>query len=192
MELTHPITDRNKIDAMADYLYNKNIRDYVLFEIGINLGLRVTDFTKQKVGFYRNAVEQGFIDFEPSKTKRYHKKVRIPISDEMKSLISSYIHERDDNDFMFPSRKGGTAITRQQIYNILTEAANSVGIKENIACHGMRKTFGYWHYKYNNDIRMLMDIFNHTSEQVTLRYIGVTEEEKKDSMKNMNMGVRQI
>ena len=192
MELTHPITDRDKIDAMADYLYNKNIRDYVLFEIGINIGIRVTDFTKQQVGFYRRACELGYIELEPSKTKRMHKKVRVPISDDMLELISSYIKDRLDTEYMFPSRKGGGALTRQQVYNILTDAAEHVGIKENIGCHGMRKTFGYWHYYYNKDIRILMDIFNHSNEDITLRYIGVKDEDKKESMKNMNLGVRTI
>ena len=47
MARVEPIMDRKKLDAMADYLYNKSIRDYVLFELGINLGIRVTDFTHQ-------------------------------------------------------------------------------------------------------------------------------------------------
>ena len=41
----------------------------------------------------------------------------------------------------------------------------------------------------NKDIRMLMMIFNHSEEAVTLRYIGVTEEEKKESMKSMGLGI---
>lgn len=192
MELTHPITDQKQINEMADYLYKKNTRDYVLFEIGINLGIRVTDFTKQTVGFYRQSLDRGYIELVPSKTQRYRKVVRIPIQDDMKELIASYIENKQDYEFMFPSKKGGTALTRQQIYNIITEAAEAAGIQESIGAHGMRKTFGYWHYKYNNDIRMLMEIFNHASEDVTLRYIGVTEEEKKNSMKNMNMGVKKL
>lgn len=196
MELVEPIMDRDKLDAMADYLYNKNKRDYVMFEIGINLGIRVTDFTKQRVYFYRQACEKGYIDFTPSKTKRYGKKVHLPISEDMNALIRSYIKDKDDNEWMFPSRKTlngeQISITRQQVTRILDEAAREVGIKENIGAHSMRKTFGYWHYKYNNDIRMLMEIFNHSSEAVTLRYIGVSNEEKKKSMECMNLGVREI
>lgn len=192
MEFVYPITDRSKLDSMADCLYNKSLRDYVMFEIGINLGIRVTDFTQQKVGFYRNACNTGYIVMTPSKTSKYNKKIQVFLSDELNELIQAYIKDMQDDEWMFPSRKGGTPLTRQQIYRILNDAARSVGIVDNIGCHSMRKTFGYWHYKYNNNIRLLMDIFNHSSEDITLRYIGVTAEEKKNSMKNMNLGIRKI
>lgn len=37
-----------------------------------------------------------------------------------------------------------------------------------------------------------MDIFNHIIEEVTLRYIGVSEERKRESMECMNLGVISI
>lgn len=192
MELVYPITDRHKLDAMADYLYNKSLRDYIMFEIGINIGIRVTDFTQQKVQFYREACEKGFVEMVPKKTAKYNKKVVVPINKDLNKLIQEYIKDKDDTDWMFPSRKKGYSITREQVYRILNEAADAVGITDNIGCHSMRKTFGYWHYYYNHDIRLLMDIFNHSSEEVTLRYIGVSEEKKRESMECMNLGVREI
>lgn len=192
MELVYPITNRKQLDDMADYLYNKNIRDYIMFEIGINIGIRVTDFTQQKVQFYRDACDKGYVEMIPKKTSKYNKKVIVPINKYLNNLIKEYIKEKDDNDWMFTSRKKGYAITRQQVYRILNEAANAVGITDNIGCHSMRKTFGYWHYYYNHDIRLLMDIFNHSSEEVTLIYIGVSEEKKRESMECMNLGVRSI
>lgn len=196
MELVYPITDRAKLDAMADYLFRTNTRDYVLFELGINIGLRVTDFTQQKVGFYRQASQKGYIDMTPEKTKKFNKKVHIPINEDMRELIDSYIKDMDDNDWMFPSRKSingeHTPITRQHIHRILNEAARAVGINDNIGCHSMRKTFGYWHYYYNKDIRLLMDLFNHSDPEVTLRYIGVTDEKKKESMNTMSLGLRKL
>ena len=192
MELVYPITNRKQLDDMADYLYNKNIRDYIMFEIGINIGIRVTDFTQQKVQFYREACNKGYVEMVPKKTSKYKKKVIVPINKDLNSLIQDYIKNMKDDDWMFPSRKHGYSITREQVYRILNEAAEAVGITDNIGCHSMRKTFGYWHYYYNHDIRLLMDIFNHSSEEVTLRYIGVSEEKKRESMECMNLGVRSI
>ena len=79
MEYVYPITDMKKLNLMADYLYNKSIRDYMIFEIGINLGVRVTDFTHQTVAFYRQVCEKGYLEMIPSKTARYNKKIRIPL-----------------------------------------------------------------------------------------------------------------
>lgn len=192
MELVYPITDRKKLDAMADYLYNSSVRDYIMFEIGINLGIRVTDFTQQKVSFYREACNKGYVEMMPRKTSRYKKKITVPINKDLKELIEQYIDGRDNDEWMFPSRKHGHALTRQQIYRILNDAANYVGITDNIGCHSMRKTFGYWHYYYNKDVHMLMEIFNHSDEAVTLRYIGMTHEEQVNSMKQMNLGVKKL
>ncbi|MBO5389225.1 MAG: tyrosine-type recombinase/integrase [Lachnospiraceae bacterium] len=181
-----------KLNLMADYLYNKSIRDYMIFEIGINLGVRVTDFTHQTVAFYRQVCEKGYLEMIPSKTARYNKKIRIPVQEDLRKLIAKYIEGRSDNEPMFVSRDKGGMLGRQQINRIVKDAAKHVGIKENVGCHSMRKTFGYWHYKNNKDIRILMEIFNHSNEEVTLRYIGVTAEEIESSMQCMNMGVRSL
>ena len=192
MELVYPITDREKLNTMADYLYNSNIRDYMMFEIGINLGIRVTDFTQQKVGFYREACRKGYIEMTPKKTSRYNKKIVVPINGDLKEIIEQYIKDKKDDEWMFPSRKHGYSITRQQAYRVLNDASAHANITDNIGCHSMRKTFGYWHYKYNNDVHMLMEIFNHSDEAITLRYIGVTHEEQVSSMEHMNLGVKKL
>ena len=189
MEYVYPITDMEKLNIMAKYLKDKSTRDFVIFELGINLGIRVTDFTKQTVGFYRTVCEKECLEMIPSKTSRYKKKIRIPLQKDLKVLIEKYIDGRDDNEPMFISRDKGGMLGRQQINRIIKEAAEYAGVKENVGCHSMRKTFGYWHYKNNRDIRTLMEIFNHSSEEVTLRYIGVTDEDIAKSMQCMNLGL---
>ncbi len=82
---------------------------------------------------------------------------------------------------MFQSRKGDNKyISTTQAYRILKEAADAVGI-ENFGTHSLRKSWGYWTYKvsrYNSGL--IMDMFNHTSEKITLRYIGITQEAKDE------------
>lgn len=200
--LVQPITDKRKIDKMAQILraQSQGERNYLLFVIGINTGLRVSDYTVMTVGQFREIAERGYIIIVPAKTdKRYideqgnlvgkYKKVRIDLSEELLDCIKKYIEDREDNEYMFPSRKGGTPIKRQTVWLMLDKAAKEAGITENIGAHSMRKTFGYWHYQQNHDIRLLMEIFQHSSEDVTLRYIGVNAEKMKDSMKNMNLGI---
>ena len=200
--LVEPITDLSKINEMANILRSQKNgeRNYLLFIIGINTGLRISDYCQMKVGQWREICERGYIILVPSKTDKRklnedgvlvgkYKKVRIDISDSLKKCIEDYIADKDDSEYMFPSRKGGTPIKRQTVWLILNDAAKEAGITENIGCHSMRKTFGYWHYQQNHDIRLLMEIFQHSSEEVTLRYIGINAEKMKNSMKNMSLGI---
>ncbi|MGG1940439.1 hypothetical protein ABFY57_12185 [Paenibacillus polymyxa] len=46
MEFVQPIRDRKKFETMKKILKSQNIRDYCLFVLGINSGLRVSDLLK--------------------------------------------------------------------------------------------------------------------------------------------------
>lgn len=46
----------------------------------------------------------------------------------------------------------------------------------------MRKTFGYHYYKKTKDVALLMDLFNHSSQSVTLRYIGINQDVMNESI----------
>ncbi|MFN1751427.1 site-specific integrase, partial [Staphylococcus aureus] len=60
-------------------------------------------------------------------------------------------------------------------YRILNHSAKSIGLSE-IGTHSMRKTFGYHYYKKTKDVALLMDLFNHSSQVVKLRYVGISQE----------------
>ena len=79
-------------------------------------------------------------------------------------------------------------MTRRNAYNDIRKIADMFGLGDGIGCHTLRKTFGYWHYKQNKDLEILRQWFNHTSQAVTLRYIGMDEEEKKKSVYGFNPG----
>lgn len=46
MKYVDPIRYERKIQDMKVYLKGKNIRDYVLFTVGINVALRISDLLK--------------------------------------------------------------------------------------------------------------------------------------------------
>jgi len=86
-------------------------------------------------------------------------------------------HNLSQEDCLFSSKKGGH-IGRVQSYRVLREAAEAVGI-ENFGTHSLRKTWGYWTYKMSRyNIGLIMDTFNHSSQRITLRYIGVNQTKK--------------
>ena len=56
------------------------------------------------------------------------------------------------------------------------EACFEAGITARIGTHTLRKTFGYHFYQEYKDIGLLQYLFNHSSQRVTLLYIGITQE----------------
>ncbi|KGG79384.1 recombinase XerD, partial [Caloranaerobacter azorensis H53214] len=103
------------------------------------------------------------------------------LNNALRKAIKIYIKNKNLSyeDYFFPSSKGGH-IGRIQAYRVLKEAANVIGI-ENFGTHSLRKTWGYWTYKVSRyNIGLIMDTFNHSSQKITLRYIGVNQDQKDE------------
>jgi integrase len=152
---------------MKAVLKRKNYRDYLLFVVGINTGLRISDLLQLKVGHTKNS----HIIITEGKTGKIK---RFPINSNLRELLDEYTIGMSDDDYLFPSRKG-EHIGRVQAYRILNDAAKEVGLDE-IGTHTLRKTFGYHHYQRYKDVALLQEIFNHSSPSITLRYIGINQD----------------
>ena len=169
MELVQPIRDKEVIDKFKVELLKGGSRNYLLFVIGINTGLRVSDILPLKVSDVKNKSHIVIKEKKTGKSKRFK------INSNLKNEIDKYIVNMGDNEYLFPSRKGDKPITRVQAYRILNKAADKLGIQE-IGTHTLRKTFGYMHYKKYKDVAILQEIFNHSSPSITLRYIGINSD----------------
>ena len=91
------------------------------------------------------------------------------------------------NEYLFKSQgRINRPITTTQAYRIIKKCANNVAISE-VGTHTMRKTFGYFHYKQFHDVAMLQKIFNHSSPSITLKYIGIEQDEIDQSYYNFSL-----
>lgn len=183
LEIVEPIRSKKKIDAMKKYLKGMNQRDYVLFVLGINSGLRIGDLLKLKI---EDVAPNNRISIREQKTGKIKD---FPLSETCIKAIKEYVKSTGENDgYLFKSRKGmDQAISRIQAYRILNEAAKSIGIKEKIGTHSLRKTFGYWAYQNGVDITRIQKLLNHSSPQITLAYIGITKEELDEVYIQLNL-----
>lgn len=75
-------------------------------------------------------------------------------------------------------------LDRFAAYEIIKTACKKAGIEGKIGTHTLRKTFGYHHYKKFKDVAILQKIFNHSSPSITLRYIGIEQDEIFESYEN--------
>ncbi|NNU94690.1 site-specific integrase [Geobacillus sp. NFOSA3] len=169
-QTVQPIRSKEKIEEIKKLLKKESERDYFLFVMGINCGLRISDMLKLKVGDVRG---KQYIKIKEGKTDKFK---RFRINAALQKEINNYTEGMADEDYLFPSRKGDKPITRVQAYRILNKVAKKVGLEE-IGTHTLRKTFGYHFYKKTHDVAMLQEIFNHSSPSVTKRYIGISQDE---------------
>ena len=177
MEFVQPIRDVKQIETIKKLLRQRSLRDYCLFVLGINSGLRISDLLKLRIS---DISERGKIkDRIRLREKKTNKFKDFPLSNSTKSALKEYLKTREyiENEPLFISRKNKGFLLRQQAYKIINNVAKSVGIKEKIGTHTLCKTFGYHAYNNGYDITLIQKLFNHSSPSVTLRYIGITQEE---------------
>ena len=185
MKFVQPIRDIEKLNEIKDMLKKKNSRNYLLFILGINTGLRVSDLVQLKVKHVRNKEHVIVTEKKTGKDKR------IFITDTLKKDLKGYIEKKSDEEYLIKSRqkdkKGKSKpLSRFMVYYILRNVAKECGLTE-IGTHTMRKTFGYHFYQKYRNIAMLMDLFNHSSEKVTLRYIGINQDILDKAMQNFKI-----
>ncbi len=179
MQFVQPIRDKKKIQQMKAILKSRNYRDYALFTLGVNSGLRISDLLNLKVSdvIYDKGKIKDRITLREKKTG---KTKDFPVGETAKKALKEYLERKnlDKEDHLFPSRKKGNGpISRVQAYRILNEAARLVGIKEKIGTHTLRKTFGYHAYKMGLDLSVIQKLMNHSSPGITLAYIGITQDD---------------
>ncbi|MCJ2173246.1 hypothetical protein C7M22_00288 [Bacillus velezensis] len=71
---------------------------------------------------------------------------------------------------------------------VLSMAAAEYVVLDNIGTHTLRKTFGYHFYRQTKDVAMLQEIFNHSDQRTTLRYIGINRyhEQRQKEIQNIS------
>jgi integrase len=157
------------IAAMKDVLMKQHYRNYFLFVLGINTGLRISDLLSLRVGDVRGKSHIVITEQKTGKLKRFK------INNELQQHISKFTIDKNTAAYLFQSRRGQDRIHRVQAWKILNAAAQEVGLSE-IGTHTLRKTFGYHFYQKYKDVAVLQQIFNHSSPAVTMRYIGINQD----------------
>lgn len=182
MQTVQPIRDRTKLQEMAQFLRNWKERNFVMFMTGIGSAYRITDMLSLQAGDIR---ERDFFILTEGKTGKQR---RMKMDPDLRKLLHEYIKDMPDDEYLFKSREGkNKPMSRTMAYLIIKKAAAAIGLKEQIGCHTMRKTFGYHHYQRFKDAVLLMQLFGHSREDITLRYIGVTQDMIDHSVDRLRM-----
>lgn len=170
MKYVQPIRDKEIIEDIKRKLYEEeDKRNYILFVIGINVGFRISDILPLRV----RDLKKPLLYITEKKTR---KQKAFEMNPTVRRELLSLVHDRPDDEFLIKSREGvNKPLGRSMTYKIMRSITEEYKL-EGIGNHTLRKTYGYHFYKETKDIATLQKIFNHSDPNITLRYIGITQD----------------
>lgn len=201
-----PIKNMDDIIRVSEYLIKrKRWRDYMLFIVGINFGLRVSDLIQLRFANLINdnlTFKDTFPVFEKKtrKTRKVKKNRYITINSAVIEAVTMYLEHTPGislSDYMFRSQSHNGSnlnkpITRCAVDQILKGIGDDLDLNMKISTHTLRKTFAYHQMVMsNNDPRKLLllsKMMGHSSVTVTMDYIGITGDEIEEAYRNLNLG----
>lgn len=201
-----PIKDMETIFRISDYLTaNHRWRDNMLFIVGINFGLRVSDLLMLRFCDLITPeflFKDTFAVFEKkTRNTRSKKKNRyITVNKAAIDAVTLYLQNTPGiklSDYLFRSEASNNQdqnvpLTRQAVDKILKGIARDLDLNIRFSTHSLRKTFGYFQMAMGgNDPRrllLLQKMFGHSTSAQTLDYIGITEDEIRDAYLDLNLG----
>lgn len=176
-----PIKDSNVLHEVQDTLLNNfqfGRRNYTIFQVGKATLLRVSDV----LALRRNEIfdDDGSIKKNAYiRDKKTNKPNILYLKPVKQDLLDYYAWIQENNiqsEWLFPSTTHHDRhITEKQFYKIMAKVGDLLGINY-LGTHTMRKTGAYRVYTQSNyNIGLVMTLLNHSSEAMTLKYLGLDQ-----------------
>lgn len=192
MGTTQPIRETAELQKFMNYYENEypSARNYAMVILGLHTALRISDILtlhwNDVYDFEKNAYKKHLCIQE----KKTGKTSIIALNEHVITALAKLKKERAKarpNDYIFTKNTDYTSpLSRSQAFRIVKRAGLESLHEEHVSCHSLRKTFGYHAWKQGTPPALLMDIYNHSSYQVTKRYLGIEQDERDAIFMQMN------
>jgi integrase len=191
-----PLKTQEEIEMWQNYLSTPKAntparrrvayRNFILFTLGISLGLRASDLVRLKVSDFKGD-RLYIVEVKTGKGRE------IALDARVRDMVTRYANDLRlcDDNYLFWTSCGEEHLTPKSVTDkIMRPAAVALGLDPSrYGSHTLRKTFAYQYYKAANAISrergyralsVLCRELNHSSEAITLRYIGIDAEESAE------------
>ena len=179
MAATEPIRDKKQLRQLAEYYLKRGqLRNYVLIVLGACTALRMSDLLALTWENVYDAKRKSFRSHIAVTEKKTGKVKTIALNKQVIHALRMYYPHRRGLNIFVNNRKDKRAISRVQAWRIIRDAVAAVGITGKVACHSLRKSWGY-HAWTSGGVSpvVIMDILNHSSYEPTRRYLGVAQDD---------------
>ena len=151
--------------------------------IGDLLGLTWGDVYNAKTGKYREHI----VLIEQKTGKRNIIALNKEAIQALK-ILQNTLDAVTPSEYIFKSRVGiNQPIVRSYAFRIIKQAVLDLNLEGTISCHSLRKTFGYHAWKKGVPPALIMSIYNHSSIEITKRYLSIDQDDKDEVFLEMNL-----
>lgn len=147
------------------------------FLFGCHTGLRISDLMKIEEEW----LVGDTLVFEPQKTKRYGKLLRLPLTKFAQELFHTEYEEYGDKMFRRP--------TEQKSNEALKAIAKVTGLNIRLHHHMARETFATLYLEFGGRLEVLKEYLAHSDIKTTMRYVHISQQRKREEITRMdNLG----
>ena len=158
-------------------------RNAMMFLVGINTGLRNSDIISLTAKPFLTGKNEIYVI-----EKKTGKGRVIQVAENIMQVVRKYIKDNGiaEDELLFSSQGGGK-LNRKELNRIIQTAIQKLGWDiTKYGSHTLRKTYAYQFYTAANKrskesgyraLSILCKTLNHSSEAITLAYIGIDQEE---------------
>lgn len=195
MNFVEPIRDKRKIVQIKNLLKaDERYRDLLLFTVGVNTALRVSDLLALRIGQLVDADGKPNARFwirEEKRGKRKEVTINSSMADAIKPYAEAYPAALVNPDhfafFNLVSKDYTEAIDRVQAWRLIQQFTDAAGLSGNYGTHTLRKTWAYHARLAGVPLELIMEMLNHNSLAYTKRYLGITDDELADVARRLNL-----
>ncbi len=182
-----PIRTVNAINNLKKHLA-PSPRNFAIFVVGINTAYRASELLSIRLGQVRHLQPGDRLEIKQRKTKKYRAvTMNTTCYDAIQKLLDHLDRKAlqakdlswvDYDGFLFAGRQSNRALSVPTLNNLVKDWCRKVNLKGNYGSHSLRKTWGYMQRtKQDTPIPLLMQAFGHASQQQTLSYLCIQDEE---------------
>lgn len=178
-----PIRRIQDIRAIIELL-EASPRNKLLFVMGINNGLRIGDLLRIKVGDVRGATPGTVVPIKEEKTRKNN---ILVINEAVYKALEPYLKEGQlsNEDYLFKGRQGGGPIKVGMVNRLIKSWTAAINLPGRYGCASLRKTWGYIQRTvFTVGFEVIAKRFQHSSPAITMRYLGIQDQEVLDTLMN--------
>ncbi len=187
-----PIKDTNVLHEVEQTLLEEfrfGRRNYTVFKTGMVTLLRVSDVLALKKSdvFEEDGTIKANAYIKDKKTGKPNTLYLKPLQQDL-TIYWRWLKDNNlESSWLFPSTKHlEKHITEKQFYKVMAKVGDWLGL-DYLGTHTMRKTGAYRVYTQTGyNIALVMSLLNHSSEKMTLAYLGLDQLSKEKLLNQVN------